>query len=407
MSAYKHTATGEGCAALHGLKVLSLSHVVAGPLAAGLLADLGAEVVHVEQPGVGDPARYMGLDRDGVHVWWKVSGRNKRSVTLDLRKPDGAAIARDLAAWADLVITSVRPSTLRKWGLDWERLHPRNRKLIMLHITGFGLTGPRSDEAGFGKVGEAMSGVVNITGYADKPPLHCGFSHGDATTGLMGAFGLMAALYRRDHDPDFDGEVIDLALFESLFRLIEWQVIAHDQIDRDIQRNGNRLVFSPAAVANVYQSADGQYLTVTSGTPRSVIKIVALIGLRPDEYQTPAAQRERADILDQCLRDWVRSRSADEALSRMKEAGVVASRIYGIRDIMADDQYAAREDIVSVHDDDLGPIKMQGVIPKLVRHGGEVWRSGARLGADNELVFKQWLGMSEERFAALRADGTI
>lgn len=406
MSASAKT-TRDPRAALHGLKVLSLSHVVAGPLAAGLLADLGADVVHVEQPGVGDPARYMGLDRDGVHVWWKVSGRNKRSVTLDLRKPEGAEIARDLAAWADIVITSVRPSTLERWGLDWERLHARNRKLIMLHITGFGLTGPRREEPGFGKVGEAMSGVVNITGYADRPPVHCGFSHGDATTGLMGAFGLMAALYRRERDPDFDGEVIDLALFESLFRLIEWQVIAHDQIDRAIERNGNRLVFSPAAVANVYESADRQYVTVTSGTPRSVIKIVALIGLRPEEYQTPAAQRERADMLDRHLREWIASRTAEEALAAMKAAGVVASRIYGIGDIMADEQYAARQDIVSVHDDELGPIRMQGVIPKLTSHGGQVWRAGARLGEDNEIVFKRWLGMSDERFAALRADGTI
>lgn len=406
MSSVNQQPTCSDLAALKGLKVLSLSHVVAGPFAAALLADFGADVVHVEQPGIGDPARHLGFERDGIYVWWKVAGRNKRSVTIDLRKPEGAELARELAKWADVVISSIRPGTLEQWGLGWAALRAVNSRLIMLQITGFGMTGPRRDEPGFGKVGEAMSGVVGITGLPDQP-LHAAFSHGDSVTGLMGAFGLMAALYRRNNDPDFAGELIDLALFESLFRIIEWQVIAYDQLNMAPPRNGNRLGFAPAAVANVYESADGVWITVTSATVKSVLRVVELIGLPAEEFQTPARQREQSERIDQTLKAWVRERGADAVLTQMREANVVASRIYSIQDIMNDAVYKARNDIITVDDADLGPVKMQSVIPKMMSHPGSVWRSGPQLGEDNEMVFKEWLGMSPERFERLRAAQVI
>ena len=393
-------------AALRGLKVLSLSHVVAGPFAAALLADFGADVVHVEQPGAGDPARHMGFERDGVYVWWKVAGRNKRSVTIDLRKPEGAELARELASWADVVVSSIRPAALERWGLSWDHLRRVNSRLIMLQITGFGMTGPRRDEPGFGKVGEAMSGVVGITGLPDQP-LHAAFSHGDSATGLMAAFGMMAALYRRDHDPEFAGELIDLALFESLFRMIEWQVIAYDQLNMAPARNGNRLAFAPAAVANVYESSDGVWITVTSATLNSVLSVVRLIGLREDEFRTTADQRKQSDVIDSTLKTWISQRKADDVLALMRKANVVASRIYSIQDIMNDEVYKAREDIITVEDADLGPVRMQAVIPKMMNHAGSVWRSGPQLGEDNEIVFKEWLGMSTERFERLRAADVI
>lgn len=406
MSSVNQQATCNDLAALKGLKVLSLSHVVAGPFAASLLADFGADVVHVEQPGVGDPARHLGFERNGIYVWWKVAGRNKRSVTIDLKKPEGAELARELAQWADVVISSIRPATLERWGLSWDALRAVNSRLIMLQITGFGMTGPRSDEPGFGKVGEAMSGVVGITGLPDKP-LHAAFSHGDSVTGLMGAFGLMAALYRRDHDPKFAGELIDLALFESLFRIIEWQVIAYDQLNMAPPRNGNRLGFAPAAVANVFESADGVWITVTSATLKSVLSVVRLIGLPVEQFQTTAQQREQSDLIDQTLKEWMKQHSAEDALAHFREANVVASRIYSIQDIMNDAVYKARDDIITVDDVDLGPIKMQNVIPKMTNHAGSVWRSGAQLGEDNEIVFKEWLGLSKERFERLRAADVI
>src|SRR5690348_14949519 len=187
--------------ALSGVKIVEFAHVIAGPLAGTLMADLGADVVHVEDPSRGDPGRHQGPAKDGVHLWWKVSGRNKRSVTLDLRSEEGQEVARDLVRWADVVITNFRVDTLRKWGLDWTAVHELNPRAVMLQITGNGATSSSYNEPGFGKVGEARSGVVHVTGFPDGPPVHTGFSHADTCTALMGAFAVSAALVRRG-DPE-------------------------------------------------------------------------------------------------------------------------------------------------------------------------------------------------------------
>jgi formyl-CoA transferase len=363
--------------------------------------------VHIEQPGSGDAARSMGPQKDGEPLWWKVSGRNKHSVALDLGHPEGRQVARQLAREADVVIASLRPSTLTKWGLDYESLHALNRKLVMLQISGYGAKSSRRDDPGFGKVGEARSGVVHLTGFPDSPPVHTGFSHGDAVTGLMGAFAIMSALYRRAYDPGFDGEWIDLALFESLYRLIEWQVIVHDQLGGVPQREGNRLAVAPAAVVNTYLTADEEWVTVTSATQRSVLNVVRLLGLDAADYATVADQAARRDELDAHLRAWMSQRRTEEALRDLAEAEVVASRIFSVADIVADPVYEELGDIVQVEDPQLGPVRMQGVIPRLERHPGEVWRTGAALGEDNREVLSRWLGLAEERIRALRELGVI
>lgn len=396
-----------GTPALEGLKVLELAHVIAGPLAGTLLGDLGATIVHVEPPGAGDAGREMGPTKDGVPLWWKVSARNKRSVTLDLRQERGRELARQLVAWADVVITSLRARRLTDWGLDWPALHAINPRLIMLQVSGFGATGSLADAPGFGKVGEARSGVVALTGFPDGPPVHTGFSHGDSVTGLTGAFGVMAALWRRERDPEFAGEWIDLALFEGLFRLIEWQIIVHDQLGIVPQRSGNRLAIAPGAAVNTFLTADGEWITVTSATLRSVRNIVALVGLDVAEYETAQAQRDGADRLDDALRTWVADRSTDDCLAAMADAEVVASRIFTVADILADPTYREREDIVTVEDEDLGPVRMQGVVPRMERHPGRVRRTGPALGADNDLVYGQWLGLEPDELAELRRCRTI
>lgn len=395
-----------GAGALAGLKVVELAHVIAGPLAGTLLADLGAEVVHVENPATGDTARTQGPAKDGVHLWWKVSGRNKRSVTLDLRTEEGQALARELVAWADVVITNMRAGTLEKWGLDWASLHEKHPKLVMLQISGNGASTTARNEPGFGKVGEARSGVVHLTGFPDGPPVHTGFSHGDSVTALMGAFGVLAGLHRR-HEPDFRGEWIDLALFEPLFRLVEWQIIVADQLGTVPNRSGNQLAVAPAAVVNTFASADGVWITVTSGTPRSVRNIAALLGEPPEEYETVAQQTARKDRLDELLRGWIAARPAAEALAEMAAREVVASRVYTAADILTDPIYAEREDIVEIEDPDLGPVRMQAVVPRLAERPGRVWRTGAALGEDNELVFGQWLGHSGDELAELKTQGVI
>jgi crotonobetainyl-CoA:carnitine CoA-transferase CaiB-like acyl-CoA transferase len=397
------SAVGGGRSALAGLKVVEIAQVIAGPMAGTLLADLGADVVHVEDPEVGDPQRTTGIPNDaGVYLWWKVSGRNKRSVTINLRDAEGQELARKLVAWADVLITNFRVGTLEKWGLDWESVHSVNRRLVMLQITGFGTDTTLRNSPGFGKVGEAMSGVVNITGFPDGAPVHTGFSHADSVTGLMGAFAVQAALYRRDNDEHFDGEWIDLALFESLYRLIEWQVIVADQTDVPLERSGNQLAVSPAAVINTYLSQDGKWLTVTSGTPRSVRNVAALLGEDAAEYTTVDQQRVNRGRLDDLLRKWVAEHSCGDALDAMRAAEVVASKIYTVADILEDQTYREREDIISIEDSELGTVRMQAVIPKLRQHGGAVWRTGPALGEDNELVYADWLALPADEITRLR-----
>ncbi|SOD71791.1 formyl-CoA transferase [Jatrophihabitans sp. GAS493] len=396
-------ARGQG--PLAGVKVLELAHLVAGPMAGTLLADLGAEVVHVEDPKVGDAARRQGPLKDGTHLWWKVSGRNKRSVTIDLRQPAGQALAHELVGWADVLITNMRVNTLRKWELDWESLHVRHPKLVMLHVSGNGLAAASANEPGFGKVGEARSGVVAVTGFADAPPVHAGFSHADTVTALMGAFGICAAMVDR-LDPDFQGELIDLALDESLFRLIDWQVVVADQLGYAPPRAGNQLAIAPGVLVNTYESADGRWLTVTSGTPRSVMNIATLIGQDPADFQTQQQLRERVPELDARLRDWISERKLDDALAAMKECEVVAAPVLSGMDILVDPLFAERGDIITIADEDLGPLRMQGVIPRLVRRPGSVRRTGPQLGADTDDVLRS-LGHSEDELAGWRADGVV
>lgn len=392
---------------LTGVKVVEFAQVIAGPLAGTLMADLGADVVHVEPPGRGDSARYMGPAKDGAHLWWKVLGRNKRSVTLDMRVEDGRATARKLVAWADVVVVTFRADTVEKYGLDWASVQEINPSAVLLQISGYGARTSKRNLPGFGKMGEARSGLVHLTGFPDGPPVHTGFSHGDATTGLMGAFAVTAALLRRERDPERKGEWIDLALSDTLFRLVEWQVILRDQLGYAPNRSGNQLAVAPAAVVNVYRSADDGWVTVTSGTPRSVSNIARLLGLDASKYETQAAQATGTQELDDGLRAWIAEHDTHECLRVMEEAGVVASKVYDMDDILADPVFQERGSVVTVPDDDLGEVRMQGVVPTFVGDPGAVWRTAPTLGQDNDLVYGQWLGLDEQERERLAADGVV
>jgi crotonobetainyl-CoA:carnitine CoA-transferase CaiB-like acyl-CoA transferase len=395
-------------AALSGLKVLELAQLIAAPMAGTFLADLGAEVIHVEDPARGDPQRVTGLSNDdGVFLWWKVSGRNKRSVTINLRSTEGQDLARTLMAWADVLITNFRVGTLEKWGLDWAAAHNANPKLVMLQVTGFGAETALRNAPGFGKVGEAMSGVVHVTGFADGPPLHAGFSHADSVTGLMGAFAIQAALFRRSTDADFDGEWIDLSLFESLFRLIEWQVITHDQLGLVPTRAGNQLPISPAAVINTYRTLDELWVTVTSGTRRSVQNVAELVGQARTDFATVRQQEAGREHLDELLRSWVAGRTAEDAVAAMQLVGVTASRVFSMADIVEDESMREIGAIVEVDDPELGPTRMQTVIPRLRNYRGSIWRTGPSLGQDTDDVLRDCAGLSEARIAELRSRGVI
>jgi crotonobetainyl-CoA:carnitine CoA-transferase CaiB-like acyl-CoA transferase len=403
----EHGASMQGSGPLSGIKVVEFAQVVAGPLAGTLMADLGAKVIHVESPGIGDSARQMGPEKDGEGLWWKVLGRNKRSITLSLHRDEGRLLAGRLVQWADVVIVTFRAGTARRFGLDWQSVSRINPSAILLQISGYGATTSRADEPGFGKAGEAMSGVVELTGFEDGPPVHTGFSHGDATTGLMGAFAVSAALVHRNADPDRRGEWIDLALFETLFRLIEWQVIVHDQLGIVPKRAGNALAVSPGAVINTFQSREHDWITVTSATPRSVMNIVRLLGLEESRFATPDAQVRCRHEIDEALGSWIAARSTEEALKALIEAQVVAAKVFDMNDIVDDETYKERNDIIAVHDEALGAVRMQGVIPRLHVHPGSVWRPGPQLGADNAVVYGEWLGMNEHELESLRTRGII
>lgn len=392
---------------LTGVKVVEFAQVIAGPLAGTLMADLGADVVHVEPPGRGDSARYMGPAKDGAHLWWKVLGRNKRSVTLNMRVEEGRATARRLVEWADVVIVTFRADTVEKYGLDWASVQAVNPSAVLLQISGYGARTSKRNLPGFGKMGEARSGLVHLTGFPDGPPVHTGFSHGDATTGLMGAFAVMAALHRRERDPERKGEWIDLALSDTLFRLVEWQVILRDQLGYAPARSGNQLAVAPAAVVNVFRAADGGWVTVTSGTPRSVSNIARLLGLDASKYETQEAQVAGTQELDDGLRAWIAQHDTKECLQAMEDAGVVASKVYDMDDILADPIFQERQSIVTVPDDDLGEVRMQGVVPTFVNDEGSVWRTAPALGEDNDLVYGTWLGIDEQERSRLAADGVL
>jgi formyl-CoA transferase len=296
---------------------------------------------------------------------------------------------------------------MEKWGLGWASLNAVNPQLVMLQVSGYGATSSRRNEPGFGKVGEAMSGVVNITGFPDGPPVHTGFSHGDSVTGLMGAFAIQAALYRKAHDEKFAGEYIDLALYEGLYRLIEWQVIFYDQLGKIPERVGNQLAAAPAAVINTFKTGDGRWLTVTSGTPRSVQNVAALVGEPLKDYQTPAMQAERRERLDGLVAEWIAARPLEECMKVMRDLEVVASPIFTVADILNDKTFRERRNVLQVEDQDLGPVRMQGVIPQLKNHAGAVWRTAPALGEDTDHVLRDYLGMSATEIEQLRSAGTV
>lgn len=396
-----------GDAVLSDVKVVEFGQLTAGPFAGTLLADLGAEVVHVEDPTVGDPARRLGPDKDGIHLWWKVGSRNKRSATLDLRSEEGQDLARRLVKWADVVISNMRPGTLERWGLDFASLQKVNSRIIMLQVSGYGANTSLRESPGYGKVGEARSGVVNITGFPDGPPVFTGYSHADTLTGLTGAFAIGCALHRRDVDPDFAGEHVDLALYEPLFRLVEWQVILYDQLGMIPQRAGNQIGVVRASLVNCFQTKDDDWVVVTSGTPRSVQAIAVLVGFPAEEFETVDQQVARRDDLEDRLKAWVAERTSAEALEQLRDASVVSERIYDVADIVDDPTYAERNDIITIDDEELGPVRMQAALPHFRNHPGSVWRTAPSLGADDDLVWAQYAGLDADEYDQLRSRGIV
>jgi crotonobetainyl-CoA:carnitine CoA-transferase CaiB-like acyl-CoA transferase len=391
---------------LEGLRVIELATIVAGPSTGKYLADFGAEVIKAEHPTTGDTTRNMGFKDSGVALWWKLIGRNKKPVTLDLSHPKGQDIARRLCADADVLIENFRPGTLERWGLGPDVLEGINPRLVLLRISGFGQTGPYARKPGFGTLAESISGVAGVSGFPDGPPMLPAIALADEVAGLVGAYAVMMALHERERSGR--GQVIDASLYESLFQITGPLVMAYDRLGVVMGRIGNRIAYS--APRNAYRTADGHWVGV-SGTAQTVAERLFRAIERPEliddpRFKTNNDRLEHIDELDDVIGDWIGSHTLDDVMEAFEREDAAAAPIYDASQIVADPQYAARETIVTVDDEELGPIRMQNVTPRFERTPGRIRHAGLPMGAANEEVYGK-LGMTAEALAELKADGVI
>ncbi|WP_137919225.1 CoA transferase [Hydrogenophaga sp. 2FB] len=370
--------------ALKGVKVLELGQLIAGPFAGKTLAEFGADVIKIEPEGTGDPLRKWRMLRDGTSVWWEVQSRNKRSVALDLRSPEGQRAVRELAREADVLIENFKPGTLEGWGLGWEALHALNPRLIMLRISGYGQTGPYRNKPGFGVLGEAMGGLRHLTGEPGRVPVRVGVSIGDSLSALHGVIGVLTALYHRDARGG-QGQMVDVALYESVFNVMESLVPEHDAFGAVRERSGSAL--PGIAPTNAYRCADGRYALIAGNGDSIFKRLMRSIG-RPDlENDATLAQNDgrvaRVEELDAAIEAWTCHRSLDDVLATLDAAGVPVGRIYSVADIASDPQYLARDMIVQAPLADGSVLKVPGVVPKLSATPGGISHPAPRLGEHN------------------------
>ena len=385
---------------LKNLRVVELGVAVAGPMAATLMADLGADVIKVEEPDVGDSLRNMGPKAQGVGLWWLVAGRNKRCITLNLKAEAGVAIMRDLLRDADILVENFRPGVVGRLGLGWDQLHAINPRLIVLHISGFGQTGPYSERPGFGKLAEAYSGATNLTGDPQREPVHPSYSLGDVMCGLMGAFGALAAVNSRAQTGQ--GQEVDLALYEPLFRLIDWQLPLHVLAGTVVKRNGPRFPFGEAFLTELCSSRDGDSIVVSAATPGHLQKLSSL--LRSEGMD---GNFDDTNVLGDALRDWCSRNDRERVLSLFAHQGLVCGPVYTPKDMLTDEHLAARGNIVSLPHETIGSVPMPSVVPAFSATPGEVRWMGPGLGEHTDEVLREHLGYDAAHIAALRKDRVI
>jgi formyl-CoA transferase len=393
---------------LAGLRVIEMGTLIAGPFCGQILGDFGAEVIKIEDPRKGDPMRQWGRSLpQGLSPWWPVIGRNKKSVGLDLRQPEGQEIARSLIAKADVVIENFRPGAMEKWGLGYEVLSATHPGLVMARISGYGQTGPLSTRAGYGLIGEAMGGLRHITGEPDRPPARAGISIGDSLAAMHAVMGIMMALHARDRTGK--GQVIDAALYESVLGVMENLVTEYDLTGYVRERSGS--ILPGIAPSNAYPCADGD-MAVIGGNGDTVFARLCAAMKREDlatdpRFATHAARGERQGELDEIISAWTSTQSLESLLETLEAHGVPAGRIYRAPDMIDDPHFVAREAIVSVPHPVFGQVRMQNAFPKLSATPGKVRWPGPDLGAHTEEVLQTVAGLSAEAISGLRARGVI
>ncbi|MFF3657972.1 CaiB/BaiF CoA transferase family protein [Streptomyces olivochromogenes] len=406
MSGHPDSEAGTHRGPLTGLRVLDLATLFAGPLAATMLGDFGAEVVKVEHPAKPDPSRGHGPSKDGIGLWWKLLGRNKRTITLDLSRPGGRTTLLRLAATADVIIENFRPGTLEKWDLGWAELSAANPRLVLARVTAFGQFGPYAHRPGFGTLAEAMSGFAAITGEPDSPPTLPPFGLADSIAGLATAYAVMAALRARDASDR--GQVVDMAIIEPILTVLGPQPVWYDQLGYVQPRTGNRSANN--APRNTYRTADGSWVAVSTSAQSIAERLMRLVG-RPELIEEPwfatGADRARhADVLDEAVGTWIARHRRAEVLDAFEKAEAAVAPVQDVRDVMEDPQYAALDTITTVADPELGPLRMQNVLFRLSTTPGAIRWTGRPHGADTDAVLSE-LGLSEAEITTLRSEGAL
>lgn len=395
-------------APLTGVQVLDVATLFAGPMAATILADYGADVVKIEHPVRGDPVRNHGPGKDGVGLWWAMLGRNKAAVTLALNTSAGAAILKRLVADADVLVENFRPGTLERWGIGPDVLHEINPKLVIARVTGFGQFGPYSRRPGFGTLAESMSGFAAITGEPNGPPTLPPFGLADGIAAIATAQAIMTALYERDTRSG-KGQVIDLAIIEPILSVLGPQPIVYDQLGIVQERTGNRSVNN--APRNTYLCGDGKWVAISTSAQSVAERVMHLVG-HPEVIEAPwfasgATRAEHAAELDDLVGSWIAERDLAEVLKAFESADAAAAPIYDVRDVLADPQYQALDSITTVSDPVLGAVRMQNVLYRLSETPGRIDWTGRGLGADTYRILHERLGLSDSELDTLAADGVI
>ncbi|MEV5970833.1 CoA transferase [Streptomyces sp. NPDC051921] len=393
-------------APLRGLRVLDLATLFAGPLAATLLGDFGADVVKIEHPRKPDPSRGHGPAKDGVGLWWKVLGRNKRTMTLDLSAPGGRDTLLRLAGAADVIVENFRPGTLERWGLGWEELSTVNPRLVLARVTGFGQFGPYAHRPGFGTLAEAMSGFAAITGEPDGPPTLPPFGLADSIAALATAYAVMTALTARNTTGR--GQVVDMAIIEPMLSVIGPHPLWYDQLGYVQPRTGNRSRNN--APRNTYRTSDGSWVAVSTSAQSIAERVLRLVG-RPELVDEPwfadgAGRAAHADVLDEAVGSWIARHTRDEAMAAFEKAEAAIAPVYDVRDVLDDPQFQALGTVTEVPDPELGPIRMQNILFRLSETPGSIRWAGRPHGADTADLLAE-LGLTGTEIAALRAEGAV
>ena len=391
---------------LSGIRVLELGQLIAGPFAAKMLGEFGAEVIKIEPPGKGDPLRNWRLIHDGTSVWWQVQSRNKKSVSLDLRKPEAQDLIRSLVKDIDVVVENFKPGTMEGWGLGWEELRAINPRLVMLRVSGYGQTGPYRDLPGFGAIGEAMGGLRHLSGEPDRTPVRVGVSIGDSLSALHGVIGILLALRARDQNGT--GQMIDVALYESVFNMMESLLPEYSVFGEIRQPAGSSL--PGIAPSNAYRCQDNKYVLIAGNGDSIFKRLMGVIG-RPDLADAPelannAGRVKHVVMLDDAISQWTGQHPLDLVLERLNDGQIPAGKIYDVADIAADPHYQARGMILDGTLHDGTPVQVPGIVPKLSETPGEVRSPAPALGQDTDQVLAG-LGIGEAQRQDWRARGII